>query len=528
MKKNKLVRNQAKPEIKAVAEVQTFTINLLPKQCRIETLENRQYTVVPVVMLTEGVHNGSNGALLYTTEELCKTPQAWDHKPVVVYHPERDGEGISACQPEIIENQKVGILLNTKVDQTRGRLLSEVWVENEKADKVDERVLAAVKSNEVMEVSTGVFVDKEVTAGDWQGEQYDGIARNFRPDHLALLPDQTGACSIRDGAGLLRNAERRDPSGKTAEKMRKVLKELGLTDNEMSFDNIRCDLNDALRARYNVNNSSATMSSPWPYVSDVYSNFVVYEYDSKLFRLGYTASDTGVTLDSGKPEEVSRVTEYRTVSGAFVGNRRQSKKDKTTMNATDKKQKIDAIIANKDSGWSEDSRPVLEALKDEALEAQSKAFEKKDTTTTNKDQQAATPAKKDEPAVIVTNKDQAAAPAVKPFDYNDWLKTAPEPVREMVNNGVSVLNEEKQKLVTEITANKNNVFTVEQLGVKPLGELRAMAALARPAATPGSQPSAYYGGMAPTANAGAGAVTIEPLPLPTMNFEPKADKAGAK
>lgn len=34
----------------------------------------------------------------------------------------------------------------------------------------------------------------------------DAVARNHRPDHLAILPDQVGACSLADGAGLIRNA----------------------------------------------------------------------------------------------------------------------------------------------------------------------------------------------------------------------------------------------------------------------------------------------------------------------------------
>ena len=44
--------------------------------------------------------------------------------------------------------------------------------------------------------------------GDWNGKAYVGIARNYRPDHLAILPDMKGACSIADGAGLCRNHER--------------------------------------------------------------------------------------------------------------------------------------------------------------------------------------------------------------------------------------------------------------------------------------------------------------------------------
>jgi hypothetical protein len=42
---------------------------------RNEILEGRPYLAVPMVMMKEGVLNGSDGPLLYTSEELAKFPR---------------------------------------------------------------------------------------------------------------------------------------------------------------------------------------------------------------------------------------------------------------------------------------------------------------------------------------------------------------------------------------------------------------------------------------------------------------------
>lgn len=180
--------------------------NFSPASVRLETLEEKEYVVVPMVILTEGVHNGSSGPLYYPPEELSKTPVAWNHKPVVVYHPTMNGEPLSASEPHIINSRKVGLMMNTRWEN--GKLKSEAWLDRNKANKVDPRIMETVDKLETMELSTGVFLDIDKTAGNWNGEPYVGIARNFRADHLALLPDQVGACSLQDGAGLLRNARK--------------------------------------------------------------------------------------------------------------------------------------------------------------------------------------------------------------------------------------------------------------------------------------------------------------------------------
>lgn len=165
-----------------------------------QMLEGKRYMVVPMAMLTEGVHAGSNGPLYYPRDELSKTPVVWNHKPIVVYHPEENGKGVSACLPHVIESRKVGLVMNTRFDN---KLRAEAWLDEAKLKKVDQRVLNSIQKGEMVEVSTGLFTDNEKKDGEWGGEKYTHIARNYRPDHLAILPDRKGACSIADGAGLL-------------------------------------------------------------------------------------------------------------------------------------------------------------------------------------------------------------------------------------------------------------------------------------------------------------------------------------
>lgn len=172
---------------------------------RFGVMEGRDYIVLPVVLLTEGVHAGSNGPILYLTEDLERFASAWNHKPIVVFHPTRNGEFISADDPTVLTQSKVGILMHTQVNGNR--LEAEAWLERERLKAVHPEVLDAIQRGIIVEVSTGLFMDLQESEGDWNGEFYVGIARNYRPDHLALLPGLVGACSVKDGCGLFTAAQ---------------------------------------------------------------------------------------------------------------------------------------------------------------------------------------------------------------------------------------------------------------------------------------------------------------------------------
>ena len=172
---------------------------------RTATLEGKTHFVVPMVMLTEGVHNGSNGPILYQADDLRASLQAWNGRPVVVYHPQLNGRGVSACDPDIVNRYKIGTVFNARFDGKR--LTAEAWIDQERVGQVDDRVLQTILHNRQMEISTGLYFGFDVGEGTWNGQPYIATARNHQPDHLAILPDLKGACSISDGCGLMRNKE---------------------------------------------------------------------------------------------------------------------------------------------------------------------------------------------------------------------------------------------------------------------------------------------------------------------------------
>lgn len=463
--------------------MQYITANIDGRGIRYDELDGRQFLVVPVAMLTEGVHVGSNGALFYPREELSKTPAVWNHKPIVVYHPEINGQGVSACDPAVINSRAVGLIMNTAFVAKTQKLRAEAWLDVAKVRKVDSRIMDAIEKNQVMEVSTGLFTDNEATEGEFNGEKYSAIARNYRADHLAILPDKVGACSIADGAGLLQLNEQSMVNG-------------------MSFDQIRRAIATVVYAK-----------GDGYYVEDVYRDFAVYSDGAgKLWKQVYAIVNGAASL-VGDPEQVIRVTEYRSLDGSFVGNtapeRNPLKKESKTM---DKKTLIDKLVGNAKSGIKETDREALALLSETALQSM---------VTNAEGQPAATTVTEEPAATTVTEAPAAPPPAAnqKPVTMEEYVSAAPAELRDVLISSLNVHNQHKQELVAKITANKANVFTPEQLGAKSLGELQAIAALA--ATAPGLVPvPSYFGAAQPIANAGTSTAET-PLGLPAMDFTKK-------
>jgi hypothetical protein len=209
-----------------------ITLNFRPS-FNYATYRGHRYLVVPMVMLTEGVHEGSRGPLLYTNAEIERSPGLWNHKPVVIYHPQRNGRDVSACSPDVLEEYGVGYIFNASAPGAK--LKAEAWLREDllSAHPKGREVMSNIMNGTLTEVSTGLFSDFVEEEGEWQGEAYVGTVRNMRPDHLAILPDQQGACSIADGAGLLRNKDHQEPKeGKESPMDRKQLVDGLIKNNE--------------------------------------------------------------------------------------------------------------------------------------------------------------------------------------------------------------------------------------------------------------------------------------------------------
>lgn len=123
--------------------------------------------------------------------------------PIVVYHPTRNGLPVSARDPDVLETSEVGRVFRSRFN---GKLRAEAWFDAEATRRVDNRVLDRLEAGEPIELSTGLYVEQIPEEGVHNGRAYAHVAVNYVPDHLAILPDQVGACSIADGCGVLVNA----------------------------------------------------------------------------------------------------------------------------------------------------------------------------------------------------------------------------------------------------------------------------------------------------------------------------------
>lgn len=165
------------------------------------TLNGREYLVAPMTLIVaDSVLSGSKGPLYYPSAEVGRNVSAWNGRPLTIGHPTnpKTGERMSAGGNSVAA---IGHVRNASFHN--GRLTAEGWFDLGATKAADADVYKRLLQGERLEVSTGLFTDNEdrpvKTADGWE---FRAIARNYRPDHVAILPDQRGACSNDDGCGV--------------------------------------------------------------------------------------------------------------------------------------------------------------------------------------------------------------------------------------------------------------------------------------------------------------------------------------
>lgn len=176
---------------------------------RVESVRNQEYAVTPAIILVEGTLQGAlaDAPELALASEFGKIPQAWNGRPVVVNHPRRNDEFVFAGQPDVWEQEVIGWVFNARIEDAKLKCelwTNKAWMEESGYTELKDNV----ENSTTMEVSTGLFADIEQVEGIWNGEQYSGIWRNVVPDHLAILTNSPGACSVADGCGTARTNQK--------------------------------------------------------------------------------------------------------------------------------------------------------------------------------------------------------------------------------------------------------------------------------------------------------------------------------
>ena len=439
-----------------------------------ETIDGIETIIVPVVMMLEGVHNGSDGPVLHTAEELSKNPSIWDGYPVTVNHPQEGDKYISAFSEGVIH---VGAIHNTRFEN--GKLKADLYINESRMMAINPTCLQAIVDKEPLDVSIGVFSENVIPAGMakedlvWNGEQYNAIATNYQPDHLALLPGDRGACSWQDGCGVRVNRDNQSNISKKGshemnEEMLKSLKVLngaGLTVHLMTNET---GLTERLEMIRQLVNSWDNDVSHY-YLVEVFEDSFIYHthirnsnFADKMYRVNYSVNDKGVIETSGDPAEVRRKVEFVTmrtrtnITNNKKGGEEMSDNKKTPCFLA----KVEKLTNHKLSNFTESDVAWLLEQSEETL----------DKLMPKEVQPAETPQMNAEQAMQVL-KNSLQKP-------EDFISLLPAEMQDSMKNGLSLHKAHRKTLIEKISVNGAGVFSETELEAMQTEQLEKIAKVA--------------------------------------------------
>jgi hypothetical protein len=284
-------------------------------------IANKAQIVCPVVAAKVGVMN----SLFYSEKELKSFNVGWNGSPITVGHPSLNGEDVTANNPIIDNTSVIGKFYN--VEFSDDKLKGEIWIDREKAETLGfQNIIESIQNKDMMEVSTGLYCNVETSFGEYEGEKYNGIVSNIMPDHLAVLPNEVGACSIEDGCGTMRsNCDNTENVCKCSGKCKKK----------------NTDVEEVTKSNKLINNEEATMSE--------------------------TLQEDTVAKNEEAQEEVTEEVKQEEVKQEEV---KQENKELSF------EEKLDGIVKNADSGMQELIKESVQAYNKAKTEMVDKIVEK--------------------------------------------------------------------------------------------------------------------------------------------------------
>lgn len=464
--------------------METITRNQSPR-VREATLHGRKYLVAPLTLIVPGVLNGSQGPLFYPEDEIGRNPDAWNGVPIVVRHPQDSGgKHRSGRDPDVINVQGIGYVYRAR---SNGKLRAEGWFDVDRTEQVDRRVLENLRAGRPVELSTGLFTDNEPAenGASYKGKGYTHVARNYRPDHLAILPDQEGACSVRDGCGVNVNAKKVCAPKLTKERryfVRDYLKsvEAGkpLTVNPFVSERQRRYL--------------------WQNEPEIAKAWAHGRHTSKKRKRASRAKDKQVTSNQGR-RDMTKIRRLKPEVKASI---------------------IDDLINNcSDCGWTEEDRETLNAIPDQKLMTMDEC--RKAMMAKNEELEASEKKVK-ELETVVANAKKAVEPEKEekkvtanekiPLTNEEVLAALTPEMKEDLAFARAEKARQKNILVTKLTANVEDeaqrAALAKRLEAKPLDELSDLLAL-----VPAKAEDQVSGGVPDYSGAAAGAPTINKAKL---------------
>jgi hypothetical protein len=111
--------------------------------------------------------------MLCPPDELAKSAKAWNGKPLLLIHKPSDAED------HPIE-ETIGSVYDVDFADPYLRAALSVW----RQEGID-----LIETEEAREISCGYGYDPEMTPGVFNGEKYDGVMHNLKPNHVAIVEE---------------------------------------------------------------------------------------------------------------------------------------------------------------------------------------------------------------------------------------------------------------------------------------------------------------------------------------------------
>lgn len=417
------------------------------------TYNGREHYVVPVVALMEGVIHAVNAkdAEFVPYETISSNVAQWNGRPLMLGHPVRDGVHIAASDPTVLESGCFGSVFNARLDDRR--LLMDAYVDPDRLIALGrEDVLNRVIEGTPIEISVGAQVATKVGDGDYKGKSYKAKWIAMSADHLAMLPDGRGACSIAMGCGAHRAmAEYEQEDDMTEETLGKRMLTAIMT--------------------------ALGKAEPVP------------AKKRELAKYKDCPMCQGSGSKDGNPCDACEGSgELRTASGSGEDSNEQGDTDMS------KKALIDKLTACECSGFKPEDATFLEAFPESRLvtmaegaaskqsekeaedEAKRKAQAKMDAEDAAKMKEAADKRSLEQQVADLETKLRTAE--TKQLTEDEFAARAPESIRALVADKRAADAAETTTLIATLKA-ASSAFSDEELAAKALGELRKLAALAK-------------------------------------------------
>jgi len=438
-----------------------------------------EYLVASATLIVPGVLNGNQGPILYTSDENKINVAAWNHVPLTDDHP---SQPVSARTPNVLKDIYLGVLLNAHVN-AKGELKGELWFDIEALNENRPGWVSRIESGTQVELSTGLGLDLNQTAGVTNsGEEYKAIAHNYKPDHVAILFEKKGACSLKDGCGV-NNAKGFCKSCKEASI------KFSLTENsKRSHSEIHQLLSQAL----NPNQSSGeTDFSTHIWIQEVFDDSLIYEKKGDLFKVSYVIDDND-SVTFGDHSRVEKKIKYVPVvngkgpesdsekkSGLLRGQEKLIEVKKLNFNhflkgddmsGLDRDAVINGLITNCDC-WSEEDKEVLNGFSDDKLKAlatdaakritaEKKVVELTSNASTmpkddDEDEETDTKKKKkgEEKDKGKVMNEAGVGMGDSPKTMDEFFASAPPEVREVFNQAKKISDANKQRMIDRLVEN---------------------------------------------------------------------------